>query len=461
MMAALSIKNTYTSQFDGGRTRYGALNVDYYLSKKPEPVFKLQHPICIEQYLPVLRPVPKNEQPVKSHFDIDNLPPGNVYMGPLTLGFGDLVADLAGKTHDVYSNINFFQGREDPVGLAGLGVASIFWIFTGGFMTYDGIREQYIAKKIGDAWGRGLACLKTARGTVLTIAATITVPLRGLTLAAIMTTSRVVTAVAGVFSNVAGGLFSFLSCICLAIYGMKIHEQRGFNQKLDAVLNDPALSLEQRNLAALAHLKEALCVSPHERAAIQTEVNGNDRYTRLPAQEKQAKIERKAKKLLLKKEAVMNRCLSGKALSQIRQATNADAADVIAKVQSVSRKNMILNAIGLTLAALGVASIAIAFIFSGPTPLFVVAILSVIVTIGLFVTDLYYLLQDFKASEPGRYDKLCLLLSSVMGVVVTAAAVCLAANWVALTCAAVFGLVWLIINLICYLRLRQLSTTTG
>ncbi len=378
-------------------------------------------------------------------------------LGPLALGAGNMIAFLAGKTHRVYDQINLFQGAEDPVGLVGLGVASIFSMISGACTAYDGYCEERFAKKIGDVWGRALAGLKTLRGTVSTTALTLSLPARALTLTALATTANVITATASVFSTVSRALFSTLGLIYLVINSIKIYLQKEFDQELEAVLNNPALSSEKKKGAALEFLQGKLRVTDEEREAIRADVEATRRYQDLSLEKKEAKIESKMTKLARKKEKELARVTSGECVDKIKKAGASTASEVIDAVLLQTRKNRIFNALGITFSILGISGMVIGLAFTGPTPLLVAGLLSIVVTVGLFGLDLYYLVKDFQQSQPGRYDKLCLFLSSILGFGAATAAVCFSMNPIAITCAAVFGMIWLTINLVCYLRLRHLE----
>lgn len=470
-MASSLTSHVYFSPWNGPAVQGGSsasssiassknsLNINFFLPNAGEPTFRLQNPLFFDP-----RNIPAKQlqgisssQPAVRETPLQSASAEKVFLGPLVLGAGDLIADLAGKTHGVYDQINLFQGTEDPVGLVGLSVTSIFSIVSGACTAYDGYQEERLSKKIGDVWGRALGGLKALRGTVTSTASALSLPARALTLTALATTSTVITAVASVFSNVSGALFSTIGLIYLVINSIKIHLQRGFDQELGEVLNNPALSPEEKNGAALAFLQGKLRVSDEEKAAIRADVEANPRYQDFSNEKIEAKIASKIGKLSKKKEEELTRVTSGDCVSKIKNAEPSAAAEVVEAVLSQCRKNMFFNALGITISILGISAMVIGLTCTGAAPLLAAAIISVIVTAGLFGLDLYYLVKDFQQSQPGRYDKLCLLISSVVGFAAASAAVCFSMNPIAIACAAVFGLVWLTINLVCYWRLRNLE----
>lgn len=378
-------------------------------------------------------------------------------VGPLVLEAGNFGVTLAGKTQTIYEQINLFQGTTDPVGLATLGFASAFTVMSGACTTYDGYQEQRSAKKIGDVCGRAFGGLKTLRGSITATAAAISLPARALALAMLKTTSQVVAVAAGALTTVAEGLFGMVGLIYFVIFSLKIYEQMGFDRELDAILNDSSLGQEEKQGKVLEFLQGKLSVSDAEKGAVRSEVEATPRYQQLSSQEKEGKIEKKTAKLFKKKEEELKRVLSRKCVDQIRKAEKVDAAAVVDAALAASRTNRIVNGIGMTLCVLGITATVIAFLFTGPLPLLIAVVLAGIVTVGLFSSDLYQLFQDFQRSQPGRYDKLALLFAGVLAFTVASAMVFLAASWIALTCAGVFGLVWLTISLVCYWRLRQLE----
>lgn len=381
----------------------------------------------------------------------------SLYIGPLVLGAGDLIADLAGKTSDVYNQILWFQGAQDPVGLVGLEVTSIFSIVKGACTASEGIRQGKVASKIKDLWGQVLAALKTMRGTISTVGGTIALPARMLTMVSLSSTAGAVTAAAGALSKVSGSLFSLLGFLYFATYGINIYLQYNFDQELASILDVADGSKEQKELAALEMLKAKLKITDEERAQICSEVEARP----LTEAEKTAKIGRKLEKLTKKKEAELKRVTSKACLDLIKNADNLAASSVIETVLEQTKENMILNGIGMAISVLSIVAMMIVLTCTGGAPLIAAAAIGTVVMLALFVVDLYYLWGDFNASEPGRYDRLCLLISSAIGFAVLSVAIFFAASWIALTCAAIFGLIWLIINLTCYWRLRHLEAKTA
>lgn len=474
-MASSLTSHVYFSPWNGPAVQGGSsasssialsknsLNINFFLPNAAEPTFRLQNPLFFDpRSVPAkqMQGVPSS-QPAAREIPLQSPSAEKVFLGPLVLGAGDLIADLAGKTRGVYNQINLFQGTEDPVGLVGLSVTSVFSIVSGACTAYDGYREERLSKKIGDVWGRVLGGLKAFRGSVTTTASTLSLPARALTLTALATTSKVITAVASVFSNVSGALFSTIGLIYLVINSIKIHLQRGFDQELSAVLNNPALPPEEKNGAALAFLQDKLRVSDEEKAAIRADVEANPRYQDFSNEKKEAKITSKIGKLSKKKEEELKRVTSGECVDKIKNADTSAADEVVESVLSQCRKNMFFNALGVVISILGISAMIIGLVFSAGAPLLAAAVMSVVVTAALFGLDLYYLVKDFQQSQPGRYDKLCLLISSVVGFGAASAAVCFSMNPIAISCAAVFGLIWLTINLVCYWRLRNLENGNG
>ncbi len=378
-------------------------------------------------------------------------------LGSLVLGVGNMIADLAGKTRKVYNRINSLEGVKDPVGLVGLGWTSIFSIVSGVSTAHNGYCEERLAKKIGDVRGRVLAGLKASRATVASTASVLSLPAKVFTLTLLPTTSGVIAAAASVFSTVSGALFSTLGLIYFMINSIKIHLQREFDQELGAVLNHPGFSPKEKNCAAFEFLQDKLRVSDQEMAVIRANMEAIPSYQGLLLEQKEAKIKSKITKLGKKKEAELARATSSDCVDKIKKAELSGAAELIDAILCQTRKNRAFNALGITINILGISAMVIGMACTGPIPLIITGLFSTVVTVGLFLLDLYYLIKNFQQSHPGRYDKLCLLLSSILGFGAATAAVYFSMNPIAIACAATFGLVSLTINLACYWRLCQLE----
>ena len=327
----------------------------------------------------------------------------------------------------------------------------------GACATYDGYQDERRAKKIGDIRGRFFGGLKTLCGSIKAAAAAISLPARALTLAMLKTTSQAVAVAAGVLTTTAEGLFGVVELIYLVIFSLKAYEQVGFGRELKSILNDCSIDEEEKQVKALEFLQGKLDVSDAEKGAIRSEVEATPRYQQLSSQEKEGKIKRKTAKLFKRKEEELKRVLNSECVDQIKKASKIDAAAVVKEAVAADLRNGIIIGIGLTLCAMGIAATVIAIIFTGPIPLLIATVLGGIVMIGFFSDDLYQLFQDFRHSQPGRYDKLCLLFAGILAFTVASAMVFLPTSWIALTCAGVFGLVWVTISFVCYWRLRHLE----
>jgi hypothetical protein len=67
------------------------------------------------------------------------------------------------------------------------------------------------------------------------------------------------------------------------------------------------------------------------------------------------------------------------------------------------------------------------------------------------------LMRDFKASDPGRFDKLWIFFSTLVATISVALVFFLSGGIVPIIAAAIMGAFWLGINAVCYYRLNQLK----
>ncbi len=438
--------------------------VVYFSGVKPAPAIVPFPPfkICLEKpaQLPpanvsLISPVPA---PSIRTTATRNDPGGNqALLGPLVLSGTDLIGDFSSHIRKGFDSSNVIYGTENPVALGALGLTSGFGVIAGGLSIKDGLREAERAKKINDVAGQTMANLKIAKGGLQTATGALMVPVRGLTIASLATSSSACATVAGVLGSIAGVFSNVFVIILGVVMGIRIREQVKFRNAFQKILKDPAIPEEQRNARALEHLKQLLTVSPQERDQIREKLLSKEKNRLLNYSMLAEKIGKKENKLLQKKEALFKRVTNETCLTDVREKGVSEAKSVIESVQKSVRKNLILNSIGIALIGTGMLLGAISFIFLFPIAITASAVFGLAVSLGWVLIDIYALAQNFNSNNPGRYDKLLILISSLVAVVAIAAVFFFTGGLVPLIAAIVVGTVWLTINAVCYYRLYQVE----
>lgn len=375
-------------------------------------------------------------------------------LGPLVLSGMDLVSDFSGHVRKHFDTGNVLFGIENPVSLGSLGLTSTFSFFSGGLNIRGGLQDIAKTQEISDTTGTALAAVRVAIGAGLLSLAACFVPMRALSITALLTASKIAASVSAVLGKLGGAASNVVSILAGVSIGIRLNEQRQFRSKLDEVLSNPNLSEEDRYAEALQHLKQLATITPQEKAQIAQEITSNPKYRSLNSEQIAKKIEKRELKLLSKKESYLKRLTDDDCIKSIRKDEGASAKGIVDKVKSKSTEKVVLSSIALTLVAIGIA-MTVASFFLGPVGVMIAAGVGIVTSLSWVLLDAYSLLRNYNESDPGRFDKVAIFISSVLAVTAVTAVFFLSSGVVPIVVASVVGAVWLGLNLFSYWRIRQ------
>jgi hypothetical protein len=373
----------------------------------------------------------------------------------LVLSGTGMINAFSGYVRQVFSSANKFFGTKNPTALSALGFTSGLSIVSAGLNIRDGIKEAKTAEKTSDVAGRAISYLKIATGTTSATGGAVMLPMRALTLAGVVKSSKIIASMTGILGTIGTAAFSMGSFLTGISTGIRLNEHRQFRQTLSAVLNDPGLSREVRLVKALEHLKQLAAVSPQEKAQILSELAADQGCRALSPQQQSERAAEKEKLLLEKKAAYLKRVASDDCLKLICQKGPSEAAEVVEAIQKKNREKVILSSIGMSLICIGLTITAASFIFSAPQAILISAAISFVTSLVSLLLSGHGLFQEFKKGDPGRFDKLWIFLSTVVALISISAVFFLSGGTAPLIAAAVVGVFWLAINGACYYRLNH------
>lgn len=369
-------------------------------------------------------------------------------LGPLVLSGVDLITDFTGYVSKSFDGAKIIYGTESKVALSALELNSIFGLVKGSLNVKAGIREAKQADKISDTAGCALAATKVLVGGAQVSGASCFIPMRALSIAGLVTASKVCASIAAVLGKMGSSAFTIASIFAAISHSIRLNEQRCFRQKLNEILTEPNLTEEARYVLALDHLKKLVTISPEEKAAI------GDKYRHLNPPKKVEKTAKKERQLLAKKEGYLKRLTGGDCVNQIRAPSQVAAKEVVETVRAKSREKVILSSIAMVLLVIGI-SLAVASFFVNPIGLMVVAAIGITTTLCWVLLDAYSLSKNYKESDPGRYDKIWIFASTTLAVITVSVAFFFSAGIAPIIAAAVVGAIWLGVNITTYVRIRE------
>jgi hypothetical protein len=376
-------------------------------------------------------------------------------LSPLVLSGTGVIGDCSQYVREMFSSYHKVYESENPAALTALGVTTGFNFVSGGLNVQSATEEIDVAGKISDTVGKKLGNLKLVRGVAQAAGGAIFIPVRALSISALMTSSKIA-AIAGILGSIGSACFNVVSIVTAMGIGIRLHEQYQFRNELDRILKDPNLT-EVRFVKALEYLKQMASVSPQEKEEIRQEIIAQQELGSLTPEQLSDKVEEKINLLLLKKEAYLKRLTDENCLTQIREKGPAKASRVIEAVQKKSKEKIILSSISMSLLVIGIMITAAAFIFTGPIGIIISAAFSLATSLGWLLIDGYGLIKEFTSTNPGRFDKLWMFISSLLAVISVSLVFFLSGGCAPIIAAVIAGTIWLAINFACYYRLYKLE----
>ncbi len=383
--------------------------------------------------------------------------PEGTLLGPLVLSGAEVIADFSANIRQTFSTYHQVYGTESPAALAALGFTTGFSAVSGVLDVHSALKEIRTAERVNDIAGKTLAQLKLVKGAAQTIGGAVYIPVRALSLAALSTSAKIVSVMAGTLGSIGSACFNIVSILAAISIGIKLNDQRLFRKELDAILQDPNLPESERPTKALEHLKKLATVSTQEKEEIRTELRAQPENQALSSLQLDAKVEEKSSLLLQRKEAHLKRLIDSESIKQIREKGPAEANEVIKAVLNASLKKVVWSSIGMVLISIGLALTVAAFIFTGPIGIIVTTAIGLTTSLGWLIYDGYELIKEFQEASPGRFDKLAILISSIVAVIAVSLVFFLGGGLAPIIAACIVGALWLAINGVCYYRLYKYS----
>ncbi len=373
-------------------------------------------------------------------------------------------SDLLVAPRMVSSLGNAVMGKPDPVGLHGLGLTSIFSLFTGVITGKRGYSDYEKASKMGDTTGQVMGAINTARGPVEVMGGLTYTPFRALSIAATYTSSKIVGTAALIF-GIAGSaffagiyvLFAIPSVISLTKniqFGSKLNgamdKIKTVPKKLQAALNtlmdelrgsdderkvflkgikdDPAIWHEGRILPfkevddsvytkeELQFLfKEAKELAPDDFSARKLYGHFKERYVNFKAK-KNAQMARKTgseSTVIIRQE--LERDPKVNLVAQLEKGEGVEETQgIIDTVKGEMKKNRLLHAAIIGLCVIYVFALVAGSFTTGGGLAIAVAVVWVVASVGMLAIDGYFLYKSLKAGEMDKKDKIAFFVANIL-----------------------------------------------
>ncbi|QVL56857.1 MAG: hypothetical protein KFB93_05590 [Simkaniaceae bacterium] len=388
-----------------------------------------------------------------------------------TCEFVYLGSDVFGVPRLVGSLVNTIQGRPDPAGFHGMGLTSIFSVYTGYVAGQRGLDKYTEASKVGDSTGQALGAINIARGPMEAMGGLTFTPFRALSIAATYTSAKSVT-IAATTLGIVGSAFYSITYILLAIpsivsltkniqFGRKLHQAMDQEQEptrkaqvglkalmveldgtteekvefLKGVAEDPAIwdGEEVRDPGQTDHRQYTL----EEKRLLwyEAEKYTSDDYSKelLYGHFKKRYCEFKAKK-----EAQFARKTGADSVDLIRTELNKsprktlvaqlekgkgleEAQGVIDSIKGEMTKNKVLHAAIIFFCVVGVFALVAGTVASGGALGIAIAVAWVVSAIGMLAIDGYFLYKTLQSGNMDKKDKIAFFVANALLILIAGA----------------------------------------
>lgn len=371
--------------------------------------------------------------------------------GTITLYGLDAVMDSSGFARNTINAINAITGQNDQPNLSAYGLTTVFSCVGGALALHNGWHESHLMKRIDDVVGRVISNFKWVRGGLQTVAGALFVPVRGLSMAAYITSSKSLEQVAGVLGQIGCSLFAVIGLLMSVNVALEIHAQVTLRQELNAVYaNDPALDTAARSRACLEFLQQKLAISDVEQAEILHTVSTDQ--TLVTDEARAAKIQELRTILSERKCSILKRAIGENNVTAIQTASLVEAENLVSGIFADNEKMLIKSAFTLALSLLGLAGGILSLVATGQVALIVAASMNAASAAAWFGFDIYQLIKALENSAPQKYDNF-LLASVSLGCILAVSLSAMLEEGIAMHAVTVsLGLLWLLINLTCFIR---------
>ncbi len=376
-------------------------------------------------------------------------------VSPLILSSVDVITDVSGNMRQFFATTGQLGVMDNPAVIAGLGVTSGFSILSGAVNISKGLKDVDTAKKIEDGAGRVLGYTDVVRGSAQIGGGASLVPARVSTVASVLSTSKVLGTLGSVLGGIGMGLTAFAGVLKGIPIAVNIHELRLFRKGYKEAISGGNLSEEELIVKGWEYIRSAVQVSPEEKAAISNELMKDPAFAAISFAQQREAMACREKLLLDKKEAVFKRTFNADLWELVTKGEPANAKEIVAAVNKCWTRKTVISSVAIGVISVVAIAVVVCMVMSAPIFATIGAFIMMGISLALLIPDGIALVEEFKRCHPGRFDKLIILLSTVLALAVVTVICVLSAGIVPMIAAGVVGAIWLAINIACYYRIHQ------
>lgn len=367
--------------------------------------------------------------------------------------FSDLALNTLGVLGNLAMQVKRVLPKEDSSILSF--VKCLSFVSAGNNFYSAGVNIEQSAN-IKDIVGQRANEVKQVRSAIQFLSGVFYFSSLGLSVSSSIASFKTVTVASGILSKTTTALSNSAVLLMLLLTSMKLHEQHGFQQKLDKKLSElQNASPQEKEEAIAAFLQEQINVS--ESLQEQLRARLQDRYNKKSIEEItrskrfyykdiHAYVAHRFPREIAKKKAAkaahMKRMTNRSCIELIKNMDHATMGSTIAKVQEAADKNRLFNYLGIGFGIIGLLGLAVSFI---PGAAFVTlsTILGLVPTVAFSVLGVYDLIQSLQNNQEGLYDRLVLIATGCVGIITSTALYAVTEHILVKYAAILLAVIWL------------------
>lgn len=401
-----------------------------------------------------------------------------------------LATDLFSVPRMVVGVQNAVLGKPDAAGMHGLGLTSIFSVYTGAVAGQRGYKEYTESSKIDDTTGKVMGAVNMARAPMEIMGGLTFTPFRALSIAAMYTSSKVVIAAQFIFGILGSAFFAVTYALLAIPSAISLYKNTRFSSKLDSAMNEGKTRYSKVKYGLLA-LKNEYKGTEEEKRAFLGKVAESSKVAKgkkakpideslLTSSEKMFLLNEARKhapldpfkandlyghfkeqfvKFKAKKEVQFARKTGPETAAwmkeelakpveeqlfyQVEWGNGLDKAEgVLGRIKNEMLKNRILHVAIIVFCMIGVAALIAGTIYTGGAIGIAIAVAWVVASVGMLAIDAYFLYKALQQGEMDKKDKIAFFVANALLILVAGAGVFFSGGIAPLVIGSVMLVLW-------------------
>jgi|GEM_PF-4141547 hypothetical protein len=394
---------------------------------------------------------------------------------------------------------NAILGKPDVAGMQGLGLTSIFSVYTGTVTGQRGYAEYTEASQINDTAGQVIGATNMARSPMEIMGGLTFTSFRVLSIAATYTSSKVIVTAQFIFGTLGSAFFALTYAFLTIPSVMTLYKNISFSSKLNEAMGKGESPYAKAKFGLLTLVEEWKGTEEEKKAFLEKvakdpKMEGKGVDPSLLTDDERSFLLQEAmkykpsdpfKRSILyehfqeefvkfkkEKEAEFIRKTGPKAAAWMKEELAKpveeqllhkvdcrqgidQAKEVLKNIEKEAWKNCLLHVGIVVTCVIGATALVAGSIFTGGAPVIIIAVAWVIASMGTLAIDGYFLYETLKEGEMDRNDKILFFVVNVLLILVAGAGVFFSGGLAPLIIGSVMLVLWIGVAAYSYYKWRS------